>query len=183
MQNAVECTEHSDCPGDMMCTGVGTCVVPSITVLNNAHSVGGGDMTFKVHTGACPGTNQFQPIRNGYFHKLTTSQHQDQASACEARLHGGMSQTCWCPMGCVHIDTGVNTPTPYSSTDAMELNQAAHAQLIQQEATSMQLTARIAHQPTTGGIQVKTCHCAIGPFEADITELTHLSQEQTTQTG
>ena len=45
MHGAVTCLQHGDCAGGMMCTGLGECVTPTVSVLNRA---AGTDMAFQV---------------------------------------------------------------------------------------------------------------------------------------
>lgn len=51
MHVEVECNQHSDCPTGTMCTGLGTCVLPRVTVVNEM----GGSASFRAHTSSCPG--------------------------------------------------------------------------------------------------------------------------------
>jgi hypothetical protein len=51
MHVEVECNQHSDCPDGSMCTGMGTCVKPRITVMNEL----GEDTSVRTHTTSCPG--------------------------------------------------------------------------------------------------------------------------------
>ena len=48
---SVQCTRHSDCPGEKMCTGLGQCVDPVISVENQL----GNDTSFRAHTTECAG--------------------------------------------------------------------------------------------------------------------------------
>ncbi len=53
MQNEVQCTQHADCAGGRMCSGVGTCVQPRVVVQNWLDT----NVSFKGHTTACPGAS------------------------------------------------------------------------------------------------------------------------------
>jgi len=53
MQADVQCTQHADCTGGRMCSGVGTCVQPRVVVQNWLDT----SVSFKGHTAACPGTS------------------------------------------------------------------------------------------------------------------------------
>ena len=48
---SVECTRHDHCVGGKMCSGVGTCVTPRLTVENDL----GSDASFRAHTTKCSG--------------------------------------------------------------------------------------------------------------------------------
>lgn len=48
---SVECVSHSDCAAQEMCSGLGTCEAPVVTVDNQL----GEDVSFRAHTAACPG--------------------------------------------------------------------------------------------------------------------------------
>ena len=48
---SVECVQHGDCAGDAMCSGMGTCVAPRVTMINNMP----GNVSFMAHTSNCSG--------------------------------------------------------------------------------------------------------------------------------
>lgn len=48
---SVQCTRHSDCSGEMMCTGLGTCTTPVVSVDNQL----GENASFRAHTSECAG--------------------------------------------------------------------------------------------------------------------------------
>lgn len=48
---SVQCTSHSECPGENMCSGLGTCEAPVISVENQL----GEDASFRAHTSECAG--------------------------------------------------------------------------------------------------------------------------------
>jgi hypothetical protein len=49
--SSVECTQHSDCSSAKMCSGLGTCEVPTVSVENRL----GEDISFRAHTTECSG--------------------------------------------------------------------------------------------------------------------------------
>jgi len=48
---SVECTRHDECAADKMCSGVGTCVTPKVTVENQMDA----NVSFRAHTADCAG--------------------------------------------------------------------------------------------------------------------------------
>lgn len=51
MDLSVQCLRHSDCSDGKMCTGMGVCEVPKVSVENLQDS----DVSFRAHTSSCPG--------------------------------------------------------------------------------------------------------------------------------
>lgn len=51
MHSSVQCTRHSECPADKMCSGMGTCETPRLSIVNEL----GEDVSVRAHTTACAG--------------------------------------------------------------------------------------------------------------------------------
>ena len=84
MAGDVECTQHADCAGGKMCTGLGECVTPLLTVLN---SVSTDDMAFQVNAERCPASStNYSMLGASYWAYVTND---------VLRLHGQCSYGDW----------------------------------------------------------------------------------------
>ena len=62
MHLEVDCNQHSDCRGGYMCSALGSCVRPRITVVNEL----GVAASFRGHTSSCPG-EEFSMLGGSYW--------------------------------------------------------------------------------------------------------------------
>ena len=80
----VECTAHADCSDGKMCTGLGACVVPLLTVQN---AVSTDDMAFQVNSERCPqGSTNYSMLGASYWAYVTND---------ILRVHGMCSYGDW----------------------------------------------------------------------------------------
>ena len=86
IENTVQCIKHSECPGGMMCTGLGECVTPVLTVQNKVQDT---DFAFQVNAnnGQCPaGSSNHSMLGASYWAYVTSD---------VLRLHGMCSYGDW----------------------------------------------------------------------------------------
>ena len=50
LQKPLECTQHKDCPEDLLCSGEGLCVLPVIEIVNEFE---GGSMDLSLYSESC----------------------------------------------------------------------------------------------------------------------------------
>jgi len=86
IEKTVECLSHSECSAGMMCTGLGECVTPLLTVQNKVSST---DFAFNVNAnnGVCPaGSRNFSLLGGSYWAYVDND---------VLRLHGMCSYGDW----------------------------------------------------------------------------------------
>lgn len=108
VEAAVQCIRHSDCAGGQMCTGLGECRTPVLTVQNKAPDA---DFAFQVSArgGQCPaGASNFSMLGASYWAYVTSD---------VLRLHGMCSYGDW-----YKYQTTLQTCSPADLGDRWEVD-------------------------------------------------------------
>ena len=83
IEQSTQCVKHSECPSGLMCTGLGECVTPTLTVQNTVDD----DMAFQLFSQQCPaGSRNFSLLGASHWGYLT---------ADVLRVHGMCSYGDW----------------------------------------------------------------------------------------